>query len=79
MPTLDRLERLTIDKRGFAAQLRGRGAGLRMLSLGGGGVDFTTPFSLIAFYVMAIRCWRGSQQGTCEGPAVLESCTRGRD
>lgn len=67
MTTLDRLERLTIDKRGFAAQVRGSGADLNMLSLGGGDVDFTTPFSSIAFSVMVIRRRHGTQQGTCEG------------
>lgn len=78
MTSLDRLERLRIDNRGFAAQFRGRGAGLRMLTLGCGDVDFTTPFSSIALSVMAIRRRHGTQQDTCKGPAMLESCPRGR-
>jgi len=41
--TLDRLGRFTIDMLGFAAQLRGRGAGLRVLNLGGSDVYTTTP------------------------------------
>ena len=61
MTTLDRLERFTIVKLGFAAQLRGRGAGLRVSSVVGGDVDSTTPSSSIEFSVIAIRRRHGTQ------------------
>jgi DNA invertase Pin-like site-specific DNA recombinase len=51
--TLDRLGRSTIDMLGFAAQLRDRGAGLRVLNLGGGDVDTATPMGSMVFSVMA--------------------------
>jgi DNA invertase Pin-like site-specific DNA recombinase len=38
---------------GFAAQLRDRGAGLRVLNLGGGDVDTFTPMASMVFSVMA--------------------------
>jgi len=37
----------------FAEQLRGRGAGLRVLNLGGGDVDTATPMGSMVFTVMA--------------------------
>jgi len=51
--TLDRLGRSTIDMLSFAAQLRERGAGLRVLNLGGGDVDTSTPMGSMLFSVMA--------------------------
>ncbi|RDI00976.1 DNA invertase Pin-like site-specific DNA recombinase [Curtobacterium sp. AG1037] len=53
--TLDRLGRSTIDMLSFAAQLRDRNAGLRVLNLGGGGgdVDTATPMGSMVFSVMA--------------------------
>ncbi len=51
--TLDRLGRSTIDMLSFAAQLRDRGAGLRVLNLGGGDVDTSTPMGSMVFSVMA--------------------------
>ena len=51
--TLDRLGRSTIDMLGFAEQLRGLGAGLRVLNLGGGDVDTSTPMGSMVFSVMA--------------------------
>lgn len=51
--TLDRLGRSTIDMLGFAAQLRSRNAGLRVLNLGGGDVDTATPMGSMVFSVMA--------------------------
>ena len=53
--TLDRLGRFTIDLLGFAAQLRGRGAGLRVLNLCGGDVNTTTPIGSTVFAMMALR------------------------
>lgn len=45
--TLDRLGRSTQNMLGFAQQLRYRGAGLRVLNLGGGDVDTSTPIGSI--------------------------------
>ncbi len=51
--TLDRLGRSTQNMLDFAEQLRGRGAGLRVLNLGGGDVDTATPMGSMVFTVMA--------------------------
>lgn len=51
--TLDRLGRSTQNMLAFADELRGRGAGLRVLNLGGGDVDTSTPMGSMLFTVMA--------------------------
>lgn len=51
--TLDRLGRSTQNMLTFAAELRTRGAGLRVLNLGGGDVDTSTPMGSMVFTVMA--------------------------
>ncbi|MCJ8506280.1 recombinase family protein, partial [Kocuria flava] len=51
--TLDRLGRSTQNMLAFAEALRGRGAELRVLNLGGGDVDTATPMGSIVFTVMA--------------------------
>ena len=51
--TLDRLGRSTQNMLTFAEVLRGRGAGLRVLNLGGGDVDTATPMGSMVFTVMA--------------------------
>ncbi|MEX5235683.1 recombinase family protein [Kocuria arenosa] len=51
--TLDRLGRSTQNMLAFAEQLRSRGAGLRVLNLGGGDVDTHTPMGSMVFTVMA--------------------------
>ena len=51
--TLDRLGRSTQNMLAFAEELRGRGAGLRVLNLGGGDVDTATPMGAMVFTVMA--------------------------
>lgn len=51
--TLDRLGRSTQSMLTFAQQLRERGAGLRVLNLGGGDVDTSTPMGSMVFTVMA--------------------------
>lgn len=52
--TLDRLGRSTQNMLAFADELRGRGAGLRVLNLGGGGdVDTATPMGSMLFTIMA--------------------------
>ena len=51
--TLDRLGRSTQNMLAFADDLRARGAGLRVLNLGGGDVDTSTPMGSMLFTVMA--------------------------
>lgn len=51
--TLDRLGRSTQNMLAFAGELRGRGAGLRVLNLGGGDVDTSTPMGSMLFTIMA--------------------------
>ena len=51
--TLDRLGRSTQNMLTLAEALRGRGAGLRVLNLGGGDVDTHTPMGSMVFTVMA--------------------------
>ena len=51
--TLDRLGRSTQNMLTFAEQLRDRGAGLRVLNLGGGDVDTATPIGSMLFTIMA--------------------------
>jgi DNA invertase Pin-like site-specific DNA recombinase len=51
--TLDRLGRSTQNMLAFADELRSRGAGLRVLNLGGGDVDTTTPMGSMLFTIMA--------------------------
>ena len=51
--TLDRLGRSTQNMLDFAQQLRDRGAGLRVLNLGGGDVDTSTPMGSMLFTIMA--------------------------
>lgn len=51
--TLDRLGRSTQNMLAFADELRGRGAGLRVLNLSGGDVDTATPMGSMLFTIMA--------------------------
>ena len=51
--TLDRLGRSTQNMLAFAEELRCRGAGLRVLNLGGGDVDTATPMGSMLFTIMA--------------------------
>jgi DNA invertase Pin-like site-specific DNA recombinase len=51
--TLDRLGRSTQNMLAFADELRSRGAGLRVLNLGGGDVDTATPCGSMLFTIMA--------------------------
>jgi DNA invertase Pin-like site-specific DNA recombinase len=51
--TLDRLGRSTQNMLTFAHELRNRSAGLRVLNLGGGDVDTSTPMGSMVFTVMA--------------------------
>jgi DNA invertase Pin-like site-specific DNA recombinase len=51
--TLDRLGRSTQNMLDFAENLRARSAGLRVLNLGGGDVDTSTPMGSMVFTVMS--------------------------
>ena len=51
--TLDRLGRSTQNMLTLAEELRGRGASLRVLNLGGGDVDTSTPMGSMLFTIMA--------------------------
>lgn len=51
--TLDRLGRSTQTMLELVQNLRGRGVGLRVLNLGGGDVDTSTPMGSMMFTVMA--------------------------
>lgn len=51
--TLDRLGRSTQNMLAFTDELRSRGAGLRVLNLGGGDVDTSTPMGSMLFTIMA--------------------------
>ncbi|MFJ4030158.1 recombinase family protein [Paenarthrobacter sp. NPDC089989] len=51
--TLDRLGRSTQNMLAFAEKLRAKGAGLRVLNLGGGDVDTSTPMGSMLFTIMA--------------------------
>jgi DNA invertase Pin-like site-specific DNA recombinase len=51
--TLDRLGRSTQNMLTLADELRTRGAGLRVLNLGGGDVDTATPMGSMMFTIMA--------------------------
>ncbi|MBP2269220.1 MULTISPECIES: recombinase family protein [Micrococcaceae] len=51
--TLDRLGRSTQNMLAFAEELRSKGAGLRVLNLGGGNVDTSTPMGSMLFTIMA--------------------------
>ena len=50
---LDRLGRSTQNMLAFAEELRARGAGLRVLNLGGDDVDTATPMGSMLFTIMA--------------------------
>lgn len=51
--TLDRLGRSTVNMLELADQIKAKGAGLRVLNLGGGDVDTSTPMGGMVFTVMA--------------------------
>lgn len=51
--TLDRLGRSTVNMLALAEQIKAKGAGLRVLNLGGGDVDTSTPMGAMVFTVMA--------------------------
>ncbi|WP_255570669.1 recombinase family protein [Cryobacterium cheniae] len=71
--TLDRLGRSTQNMLDFAKELRGRGAGLRVLNLGGGDVDTATPMGPMLFTIMAALGARDRRALPCELIASSET------
>ena len=59
----------------FAEELRGRGAGLRVLSLGGGDVDTSTPMGSMPFTIMAAL---GQMEHEIKREPVLDSTSKRR-
>lgn len=74
--TLDRLGRSTRNMLAFAEELRGRGAGLRVLNLGGGDVDTATPMGSMLFTIMAAL---GQMEHEIKRERVLDSIAKRRN
>ncbi len=74
--TLDRLGRSTQNMLAFADEIRGRGAGLRVLNLGGGDVDTSTPMGSMVFTVMAAL---GQMEYEIKKERVVDSIAKRRD
>ncbi|TFD28648.1 recombinase family protein [Cryobacterium lyxosi] len=73
--TLDRLGRSTQNMLDFAKELRGRGAGLRVLNLGGGDVDTATPMGSMLFTIMAAL---GQMESEIKRERVVDSIAKRR-
>lgn len=73
--TLDRLGRSTQNMLAFAEELRGRGAGLRVLNLGGGDVDTATPMGSMLFTIMAAL---GQMEHDIKRERVVDSIAKRR-
>lgn len=73
--TLDRLGRSTQNMLAFAEELRGRGAGLRVLNLGGGDVDTSTPMGSMLFTIMAAL---GQMEHEIKRERVVDSIAKRR-
>lgn len=73
--TLDRLGRSTRNLLAFADELRGRGAGPRVLNLGGGDVDTSTPMGSMLFTIMAALA---QMEHEMERERVVDSIARRR-
>ena len=74
--TLDRLGRSTQNMLASAEELRGRGAGLRVLNLGGGDVDTATPMGSMLFTIMAAL---GQMEHEIKRERVLDSIAKRRN
>jgi DNA invertase Pin-like site-specific DNA recombinase len=74
--TLDRLGRSTQNMLTFAEELRGLGAGLRVLNLGGGDVDTSTPMGSMLFTIMAAL---GQMEHEIKRERVIDSIAKRRD
>lgn len=73
--TLDRLGQSTQNVLAFAEDLRGQGVALRVLNLGGGDVDTTTPMGSMLFTVMAAL---GQMEHEIKRERVLDSIDKRR-
>jgi len=73
--TLDRLGRSTQNMLAFAEEVRGRGAGLRVLNLGGGDVDTSTPMGSMLFTIMAAL---GQMEHEIKRERVVDSINKRR-
>ena len=73
--TLDRLGRSTQNMLAFAGELRTSGAGLRVLNLGGGDVDTSTPMGSMLFTIMAAL---GQMEHDIKRERVVDSITKRR-
>jgi DNA invertase Pin-like site-specific DNA recombinase len=73
--TLDRLGRSTQNMLAFADEIRGRGAGLRVLNLGGGDVDTATPMGSMLFTIMAAL---GQMEHEIKKERVVDSIAKRR-
>ncbi|WP_104131374.1 recombinase family protein [Cryobacterium sp. M91] len=74
--TLDRLGRSTQNMLAFAEELHGRGAGLRVLNLGGGDVDTATPMGSMLFTIMAAL---GQMEHEIKRERVVDSINKRRE
>lgn len=74
--TLDRLGRSTQNMLGFAQQLRDRGAALRVLNLGGGDVDTSTPMGSMLFTIMAALA---QMEHDIKRERIVDSISKRRD
>lgn len=74
--TLDRLGRSTQNMLDFAQGLRDRGAGLRVLNLGGGDVDTSTPMGSMLFTIMAALA---QMEHEIKRERILDSISKRRD
>ena len=74
--TLDRLGRSTQNMLAFADELRARGAGLRVVNLGGGDVDTATPMGSMLFTIMAAL---GQMEHEIKRERVTDSIRKRRD
>nr|WP_205208158.1 recombinase family protein [Arthrobacter sp. 147(2020)] len=74
--TLDRLGRSTQNMLDFAQELRSRGAGLRVLNLGGGDVDTSTQMGSMLFTIMAALA---QMEHDIKRERILDSIAKRRD
>lgn len=74
--TLDRLGRSTQNMLAFADDLRARGVGLRVLKLGGSGVDAATPMGSMLFTIMA---GLAQMEHEIKGERVIDSGSNRRE
>lgn len=73
--TLDRLGRNTVNMLKLAEEIKTKGAGLRVLNLGGGDVDTSTPMGAMVFTVMAAL---GQMELEIKRERITDSVTKRR-